>query len=171
MVNGDYDPNPYEQLWFGKLYRHPEDADLNCCIRMLKMMQEGILSRNRLSRKVHATWSGFLSVFQEKYGGKNCLLFSWKKPLTICKRHRIVINKLEIGAVGTDFSRRTSWWPGRARTWKSMQTCTFLKCRHMQKKNQNYIFLDESECVLNEKMMPDVTIPVPELEIVKQHRS
>jgi hypothetical protein len=28
-----------------------------------------------------------------------------------------------------------------------------------------HIFLDETECVLNEKMMPDLTVMVPELEI------
>jgi hypothetical protein len=36
-----------------------------------------------------------------------------------------LITELEIGAVGTDFSRRMSWWarenPGWARTWKSMK--------------------------------------------------
>jgi hypothetical protein len=40
-------------------------------------------------------------------------------------RHQIAITELEIGAVGTDFSRRTSWWARedleRARTWKSMK--------------------------------------------------
>jgi hypothetical protein len=29
------------------------------------------------------------------------------------------------------------------------------------------MFLDETGCILNEKMMPDVAITVPELEIVK----
>jgi hypothetical protein len=29
--------------------------------------------------------------------------------------------------------------------------------------DQNHIFLDETGCILNEKMMPDVTITVPEL--------
>jgi hypothetical protein len=45
------------------------------------------------------------------------------------KRHQIVKAELEIGAVGADFSRRTSWWaredPGRARTWKSMKNMHF----------------------------------------------
>jgi hypothetical protein len=44
-------------------------------------------------------------------------------------RNQIVIAELEISAVGTDFSRRTSWWarenPGRARTWKSMKNKHF----------------------------------------------
>jgi hypothetical protein len=35
--------------------------------------------------------------------------------------------------------------------------------------HRNLIFLDETGCVLNEKMMPDVTITVPELEIDKKH--
>jgi hypothetical protein len=30
--------------------------------------------------------------------------------------------------------------------------------------------LDETGCILNEKMMPDVTIMVPELEIVKFYK-
>ena len=30
---------------------------------------------------------------------------------------------------------------------------------------QNQLFLDETGCVLNKKMMPDVTVMVPELEI------
>jgi hypothetical protein len=62
---------------------------------MMNRIQEGILSRNVLSRKVYANWSGFLS-------SKNCLL-SKKKPLTIYKRHQIVITEPEKGAVGTDF--------------------------------------------------------------------
>ena len=32
-----------------------------------------------------------------------------------------------------------------------------------------HIFLDETGRILNEKMMPDVTITVPELEIDKKH--
>jgi hypothetical protein len=40
-----------------------------------------------------------------------------------------VINEFEIGAVGTDCSRQTSWWarenPGRARTWKLMKNIHF----------------------------------------------
>jgi hypothetical protein len=31
-----------------------------------------------------------------------------------------------------------------------------------------HIFLDETGCVLNEKMMPDLTVMVPELEIDRQ---
>jgi hypothetical protein len=53
------------------------------------------------------------------------------------------------------------------------KTHTCLKCIQMQKKWQNmdqhHRFLDATECILNEKMMPDVTITVPELEIDKQH--
>jgi hypothetical protein len=53
------------------------------------------------------------------------------KSLTKYKRHQIVITELEIGAVGTDFSRRTPWWaredPGRARTWKSMKNKHLFK--------------------------------------------
>jgi hypothetical protein len=41
------------------------------------------------------------------------------------------------------------------------------KCNKWTKIDQDYIFLDETGCILNEKMMPDVTIMVPELEIVK----
>jgi phage pi2 protein 07 len=33
---------------------------------------------------------------------------------------------------------------------------------------RNFRFLNETGCILNEKRMPDVTIMVPELEIVKQ---
>jgi hypothetical protein len=36
-------------------------------------VQEGILSRNILSREVYASWSGFLACFQDISGGKNCL--------------------------------------------------------------------------------------------------
>jgi hypothetical protein len=32
----------------------------------------------------------------------------------------------------------------------------------------NHMFLDENGCVLNEKMMPDVIVMVPELEMGKQ---
>jgi hypothetical protein len=49
----------------------------------------------------------------------------------------------------------------------------------MQKQQQNhiyiyiyiYLFLDETVCILNEKMIPDVTIMVPELEIEKTYQS
>jgi hypothetical protein len=34
---------------------------------------------------------------------------------------------------------------------------------------QNRIFLDETGCILKEKMMPHVSITVPELEIDKKH--
>jgi hypothetical protein len=33
---------------------------------------------------------------------------------------------------------------------------------------QDQIFLDETECILNEKMMPDATVMVPDLEIGKK---
>jgi hypothetical protein len=35
--------------------------------------------------------------------------------------------------------------------------------------SKSYIFLDETGCILNEKMMPDINITVPELEIDKKH--
>jgi hypothetical protein len=108
----------------------------------------------------------------EMHGGKNCLL-SKNKLLTIYKRYRIVITELEIGAVGTDFSRQTSQLaredPGRARTWKSMKNQHLFEMYTNTKNAQTiyriHIFLDETGCVLNEKMVPDVTIMVPELEI------
>jgi hypothetical protein len=76
---------------------------------------------------------------------KKCLgariRFSRKKRLTTYKRHQLVITELEIGAVGTDFSRRTSWWeredPGRARTWKSMKNMNFSEMYTHAKKNTN----------------------------------
>jgi hypothetical protein len=66
------------------------------------------------------------------------LQFVQEKPLTINKRHQIVMTELEIGAVGSDFSSRTSWWarenPGRARTWKSMEKRRLVvKCIQLQK--------------------------------------
>jgi hypothetical protein len=83
-----------------------------------------------------------------------------------------LITELEIGAIGTDISRRTSWWAredlGKARTRKSMKNShcfemyTNIKCSNMFR---IHIFLDETGCVLNEKMMPDLTATVPELEI------
>jgi hypothetical protein len=79
-----------------------------CIPPACNIIQEGILSRNHLSRKVYANWSGFLRFVQESSGGKNCLFFK-KNRLTIYKRHQIVISELEIGAVGTDVSRRTPW--------------------------------------------------------------
>jgi hypothetical protein len=93
-------------------------------LALLVALQAGIISRQLLSRNVHATQSVFFCLFKESPGGKNCLL-STKKPLTIHERHQIAINELEIGAVGTNLlSMRKSRWaredPGRARTWKSM---------------------------------------------------
>jgi hypothetical protein len=74
---------------------------------------------------VYANQSVSLCLFQDIPGGKNVLL-SEKNPGTMYKRHQIVINELEIGAVGTNFSWRTSWWaredPAKARTCKSMNT-------------------------------------------------
>jgi hypothetical protein len=63
-----------------------------------------------------------------------------------------VIAALEIGAVGSMFSKRTSW---RARE-NPGKTYTCLKYIHTT-----------HECILNEEMMPDVTILFPELGIVK----
>jgi hypothetical protein len=67
--------------------------------------------------------------------------------LTVYKRHKFVIDELEIEVDGTDFSRQTSWWAredlGKAKTWKSMknmhvsemytnarnnQTCINIRC-------------------------------------------
>jgi hypothetical protein len=121
---------------------------------------------------VYTNWSGFVGFVKTKSGSKNCL-FSRKKPLTIYKLHQIVIAELEIGAVGTDFSRRTPWWArensGRARTWKTMKNMHFSEmytnAQSNPKTDQTQIFLDETGCISNEKMMPDVTMMVPELEI------
>jgi hypothetical protein len=61
--------------------------------------------------------------------GARTACFPRKKPLTTYERYQIVIDELEIGAVGTDFSRRTSGWaredPGRVRTWRSMKNMHF----------------------------------------------
>jgi hypothetical protein len=71
-----------------------------------------------------------------------------KKPLTIYKLHQIVITELEIGAVGTDCSRRTSWRaredPERARTWKSMKNMHVSEMYTHAKSDQNtnHMFLD-----------------------------
>jgi hypothetical protein len=47
-------------------------------------------------------------------------VLSTQTTLTVYRRHQILITELEIEAVGTDFSRPTSWCarevPGRART-------------------------------------------------------
>jgi hypothetical protein len=71
-------------------------------------------------------------------------------------------------AVGTDFPRRTSWWaredPGRAITWKSMKNGHLFEMYINSKNDQTH--LNETGCILNEMMMPDVTIMVPELDIV-----
>jgi hypothetical protein len=85
----------------------------------------------------------FLMCFQEMSWGKNCFL-STKKPLTIYKRHQVVIDALEIGAVGTDFSKRTSWWarqdPGGAKTWKSIEKrSTFWNVYKYKRKMTNNV--------------------------------
>jgi hypothetical protein len=46
--------------------------------------------------------------------------------------------------------------------------CWYKLLRNLPKIDQNHIFRDETGCILNEKMMPDVTIMVPELEVGKQ---
>jgi hypothetical protein len=78
-----------------------------------------------------------------------------------------VITDLEIGSIGTDFSRGTSWWAredsGRARTWKSMKHINFSQ---MYDQTCSKIMFMVGR-ILNEKMMPDVTVNGPELEIVK----
>jgi hypothetical protein len=52
----------------------------------------------------------------------------------------MLIDELEIAAVGTDVSRRTSWWaredPGRARTWKSMKNKHVLEMYKNTKNDQ-----------------------------------
>jgi hypothetical protein len=92
----------------------------------------------------------------------------------------MLITKLEIGAVGTDFARRKSWWarevPGRAKRWKTMKTDTLCKVFRLNKSKREstqtckkyLIVLDETGCVLNEKMMPDATEMVPDFEIGKK---
>jgi hypothetical protein len=82
------------------------------------------LSQETLSRKVYANWSCFFGFCPRIFWGRELSVFQEKTIDHIQKQHRLVITELEIGAVGTDFSRRTSWRaredPGRARTWKSM---------------------------------------------------
>jgi hypothetical protein len=98
-----------------------------------KTIQEGILSRSLLSTEMYANWPGFFGFFQEMSGSENCR-FSTKKRLTIYKRHQMVITELEIGAAGTDFSRRTSWWAREDLEGPEHgKTCTFMKCIQMQK--------------------------------------
>jgi hypothetical protein len=56
----------------------------------------------------------------------------------------------------------------KAKTWKSMKNGYFLKCIQYKTCTQmcrNHTFLDEAGWVLNEKMMTDLTVIVPELEI------
>jgi hypothetical protein len=52
----------------------------------------------------------FSLVFLNQSRGQELSFVQETKPLTIYEWHQIVIIELEIGAVGTDFSRRTSWW-------------------------------------------------------------
>jgi hypothetical protein len=90
----------------------------------------------------------------------------------------MAIKELEIGAVGTDFSRRTSWWARedtvRASTWKSMKTClktnTFDKFPNRQSEETciKIMYFWMNLGVLNEKIMPDVAVLFPELETDKQ---
>jgi hypothetical protein len=95
-------------------------------------------NKQRRRRTTHTRGNSLKKSFDKKCACETvCLLilrYSWGqelsfvngKTLTIYKWHQIVINELEIGAVCTDFSRRTSWWArensGRARTWRSMKT-------------------------------------------------
>jgi hypothetical protein len=83
---------------------------------------------------------GFYTKFLEAR-----ILSSKKIPLTIYERHQIAINELEVGAVGTDFSRRPSGWaredPGRARTWKSMKNMHFSEMYTNARSNQQFIKL------------------------------
>jgi hypothetical protein len=98
-------------------------------IKVRPLLQEGILSRHLLSRKGYANRSGFLGLCPRNVWGQELSVFP-KKPLTIYERYQIVIAELEIGAVGTVYSRRLSWWarenPGKARTWKSMKNVHLL---------------------------------------------
>jgi hypothetical protein len=86
-----------------------------------------------------------------------------------------VITELDIGAVGTDFARWTSWWSRE--DLEGAKTSTSTKAEYLfemytnAKKCPNmyrmHLFLDEAGRILNKKIMPDVTIMVPELEMVK----
>jgi hypothetical protein len=64
-----------------------------------------------------------------------------KRSLTIDKRHQIGITELEIEAVGTDFSRRTSWWtredPEGPECENQRKTNTCLTCMQMQQMTEN----------------------------------
>jgi hypothetical protein len=42
------------------------------------------------------------------------------------------------------------------------------KYKNRQNMYRNQIFLNETGCLLNEKIMPDITIMVPELEMFKK---
>jgi poly(A) polymerase Pap1 len=42
---------------------------------MQLLLQEGILSRNRLSRKVYANWSGFFGFVSKKFMGARIACF------------------------------------------------------------------------------------------------
>jgi hypothetical protein len=113
----------------------------------------------------------FYYVVSKKILGAQIVVCQRTKPLTIYKRHQVVINELEIGAVGTDFSRWTSWWarenPGRARTWKSMKNMYFFWNIYTNAQGDQKLINGKyvTGCILNEKMMPDVTIMVLEIEI------
>jgi hypothetical protein len=69
-----------------------------------------------------------------KFLGARIVFRPREKHLTILfKRHPIIMTELKIGAVGTEFSKRTSWWaragPGR---WNSMKNGHLLKCMQLQ---------------------------------------
>jgi hypothetical protein len=58
--------------------------------------------------------------------------------------------------------------PGRARTRKSMNNEFEMHTdTRKSQTDRNHIFLNHGGCILNEKMIPDVIILVPELEFVK----
>jgi hypothetical protein len=60
--------------------------------------------------------------------------------------------------------------PGKGRNMETIKTTTCAKCIQVQtiiKRCIEFIFINETGRILNEKMMPDVTIMVLELDIVK----
>jgi hypothetical protein len=72
--------------------------------------------------------------------------FQPNKPLNIYKWHSILKTELEIRAVGTDVSRRTSWRapedPEGGKTWKSIRTIYGLNCwllKSNRKSDRSYI--------------------------------
>jgi hypothetical protein len=88
-----------------------------------------------------------------------------------------VIAELEIGAVGTEFSRRMSQGarehPRGARIWKSMKNEHLFEMytnTQMTEMYRNHIFLNETGHILNEKMMLDVTVTVQLVMVKKAYR-